>query len=606
MTTDQRGEPRTVLGFIDIGAVENQDTTGVAVRGPLSGATVFFDPNFTGAYVSGNPTTTTGPDGSYTLVVPPATLAAGGQFVLTGGTDTSTGLTNVIPLTAPADYSVIDPFSTLVNDLVLNNHLSETAAETAVAQTLGLPSSVDLATYNLIAAAQAGDPEAPQVYAAEVTLDQTVVEVANLVSGTSNSLTVAGVGATVYSVLANEIAAATTPIDLTTTTAMSNLIGDVDTALGVTLPSNTVSGAAQVIAGVSQYIAGATLTAQATSMIPVLQAQVVAEGTIAPELASAAAGTADISDVVANNTGSNLQTEISAATYGTLIPAALSISSVSEQALTNGSTTYTFTVSLIAISAPTQTVSVDYATQDDSAFAANGDYVATSGTLTWLAGDTSPQTITVTVNGEAAPQPSKLFDVVLSNPTNAVLSSAVGVGQVLSPAAATSTSVTTSNSSAGYGTGVTFTATVTAAPSAGTPTGSVVFTANSDYLGTAKLNSSGVAVLSNVILPLGSYTIAANYSAPDDFASSSGTVSQSVVQATPTFTLSPISITYDGNGHAVTASVIGGTGANLGPATISYSLNGRPSPPAPSPSTSASTPSPRPSRATPTTPATAP
>ena len=61
-------------------------------------------------------------------------------------------------------------------------------------------------------------------------------------------------------------------------------------------------------------------------------------------------------------------------------------------------------------------VTVDYATTDGTALAGS-DYTATSGTLTWLSGDTTSQTITVPITNDAIVEPSETFTVDLTNPT---------------------------------------------------------------------------------------------------------------------------------------------------------------------------------------------
>ncbi|MCF4164167.1 ExeM/NucH family extracellular endonuclease [Zavarzinia compransoris] len=57
---------------------------------------------------------------------------------------------------------------------------------------------------------------------------------------------------------------------------------------------------------------------------------------------------------------------------------------------------------------------VDYATADDSA-AAGGDYVAASGTLTFVAGGDLTKTVSVTINGDADVETDETFTVELSN-----------------------------------------------------------------------------------------------------------------------------------------------------------------------------------------------
>ena len=61
-----------------------------------------------------------------------------------------------------------------------------------------------------------------------------------------------------------------------------------------------------------------------------------------------------------------------------------------------------FTVTLSAI--PAEPVSVDYTTWDGSA-TAGSDYQTTTGTLTWNAGNNTPQTIQIPVSGDAVFEP---------------------------------------------------------------------------------------------------------------------------------------------------------------------------------------------------------
>ena len=64
-----------------------------------------------------------------------------------------------------------------------------------------------------------------------------------------------------------------------------------------------------------------------------------------------------------------------------------------------------------------QTVTVDYA-HDDGTATAPADYLATSGTLTFGAGQTT-KTVTVTVNADVLDEADETFTVTLSNPSNA-------------------------------------------------------------------------------------------------------------------------------------------------------------------------------------------
>jgi len=83
----------------------------------------------------------------------------------------------------------------------------------------------------------------------------------------------------------------------------------------------------------------------------------------------------------------------------------------------NGTASATFTIRLLGPAA--NTVSVDFATSDGTATAAN-DYVATSGTVTFAPGETS-KPVTVTLTPDVPPEPDETFNLLLSNPVNATL-----------------------------------------------------------------------------------------------------------------------------------------------------------------------------------------
>ncbi len=74
------------------------------------------------------------------------------------------------------------------------------------------------------------------------------------------------------------------------------------------------------------------------------------------------------------------------------------------------------------------TLSVDYATVDAAA-RAGADYVATSGTLTFGAGDTA-RTVLVPLVDDAAPEPDEIFHFRLANPSEGSLGDANGAGLI--------------------------------------------------------------------------------------------------------------------------------------------------------------------------------
>ena len=92
-----------------------------------------------------------------------------------------------------------------------------------------------------------------------------------------------------------------------------------------------------------------------------------------------------------------------------------------------GSLNAGFPVTLSAASG--KTVSVTYTTDDDSA-TAGVDYVAATGALTFLPGQTS-QALNIGVVGDLSDEPSQTFIINLTSPVNATLPDAQAVGTIL-------------------------------------------------------------------------------------------------------------------------------------------------------------------------------
>ncbi|MGJ3230774.1 MAG: Calx-beta domain-containing protein [Oceanicaulis sp.] len=100
--------------------------------------------------------------------------------------------------------------------------------------------------------------------------------------------------------------------------------------------------------------------------------------------------------------------------------------SIADVTVNEGDGTATFTVSLAVASA--QTITVDYATSDDSA-EAGSDYTAASNTLTFDPGVTS-QTFDVTITDDALDELNEAFTVTLTNPSNATISDDEATGTI--------------------------------------------------------------------------------------------------------------------------------------------------------------------------------
>ena len=106
----------------------------------------------------------------------------------------------------------------------------------------------------------------------------------------------------------------------------------------------------------------------------------------------------------------------------------VSVNDVSMNEGNGGTTVFNFTVSLSAASS--QTVTVNYATADGTAFAPS-DYTSVStAAVTFNPGETTKQ-ISVSVNGDTAIEPNETFNVNLSNAVNAAISDNQGVGTIV-------------------------------------------------------------------------------------------------------------------------------------------------------------------------------
>jgi hypothetical protein len=133
----------------------------------------------------------------------------------------------------------------------------------------------------------------------------------------------------------------------------------------------------------------------------------------------------------------------------------------------------------------------------------------------------------------------------------------------------TTTALTSSLNPSIYGQKVTWTATVTTAGK-NTPTGNVNFNWGSNYIGTAKLNSSGVATLTRSSLSADAYPLFAVYAGDaNNGPSASPILNQVITQATSTATLtSSPNPSTQGQSVTFTAKITSPTTTPTGPVTF--------------------------------------
>lgn len=101
--------------------------------------------------------------------------------------------------------------------------------------------------------------------------------------------------------------------------------------------------------------------------------------------------------------------------------------SINDGTVTEGGN-IVFTVSLSTTSV--QTITVNYATDKITAIAP-GDFTSASGTLTFIPGSPTTQTFTVSTSNDVLDEEDEVFNVQLSNATNATIGDGLGFGTIL-------------------------------------------------------------------------------------------------------------------------------------------------------------------------------
>jgi len=138
----------------------------------------------------------------------------------------------------------------------------------------------------------------------------------------------------------------------------------------------------------------------------------------------------------------------------------ISISNATVTEGNSGTVNANFTVSLTASSL--STITVNFATADNTATIANNDYVSKSGVVTFTPGQTS-QSVSIVVNGDTTFEPNETFFVNLSAPSNASIIAPQGIGTITNDDVIGSADLVLTNSAVGTAAGsanVTYTITV--------------------------------------------------------------------------------------------------------------------------------------------------
>jgi uncharacterized protein (UPF0147 family) len=242
-----------------------------------------------------------------------------GCLVLRGGLDIATGQPLRTVLTAPAGSTVVNPLTTLLQEVLDQAPgLSVSNAQQTVQAALGVLNRVDLTSYDPFAAARTNDPLAVSVLRASAQVQDTTVQIAALMEGAATDPGAEQLARQVTASLAAQVRSNNATFNLSAPAQIETLLAQAVNLTAISLPANIMEGAAQIIAEVNQLKerAAASATDSLSAAEEISRIQGLAQGSIADDLTRVAANVRVIDDAVAAYTGAALQTQVDAAPVG--------------------------------------------------------------------------------------------------------------------------------------------------------------------------------------------------------------------------------------------------------------------------------------------------
>jgi VCBS repeat-containing protein len=263
------------------------------IKGYISGATVFADANGNGQLDPGEASTTTDSTGSFAL------SGGSGALIAFGGTDTSTGLPFKGQLSAPAGSIDITPLTTLLTDLA-----SDPSAQQKLLAALGLSSSLNLTTFDPIAAAQGGGADGAATEVAGARVYDTVEMIASALAGAGGAFTPSLQAA--FSALASALGGA--GINLGDKTALSTLITQVAHTENLSLGNGVADSVASVISAGNAALDHVLQTDQPGSQLlsDAAGVELVMQGAASTAITNAAGSPTQLQTIANLFTGTNL------------------------------------------------------------------------------------------------------------------------------------------------------------------------------------------------------------------------------------------------------------------------------------------------------------
>lgn len=300
------------------GDPSNTKITGI-VGSYLANATVFADTNRDGQLNAGEWTTKTGANGAFAL----PNTAVDGKIVAYGGIDLMTGNAYQGVISSSTGSTVINPLTTLVEAMVASGGASTVLdATTAIKAVLGLPTTINLLSYNPLTVLASSTATAAEK-AIALSVQKTSQQISNIITqaasvidnGTSNAtIQTAGAAVALAIVQAITLSAATGgTLNLSNAATLGSIIQVASTATGSTFTAAQIAQVAQITAGSNASAAAAT------SFTLLAQAGDVAQGGATNALIAGAIS-GNFNSAVGSFTGTALTDANYAVTVGSIIP----------------------------------------------------------------------------------------------------------------------------------------------------------------------------------------------------------------------------------------------------------------------------------------------
>lgn len=238
-------------------------SSGTVSDGYLDGATVWVDMDDDGQVSSGDIQLDATTKGVWDGVRDAA--MTGKDLIVVGGTDISTGLAFDGSMSAPAGGTAINPLTTMMEAIMEQSGGTAAAAQAELATALGLPTDVDLTTFDMVGATLAADGsvDADITQAEAIAIQANALMVANMIASGVAALDGAHAGTDnlpqfsedVARQLANYLGAATGDVNLADSATLGTILQAVDDAdTTIDIADSTVTAASASLATTNQVI----------------------------------------------------------------------------------------------------------------------------------------------------------------------------------------------------------------------------------------------------------------------------------------------------------------------------------------------------------------